>query len=65
MLGNNILSNPPNFIGDNYQIWVVKMKSYLVAGDIWDVVETNLVLELSEYPTIAEIRVHRDAVKKR
>ncbi|XP_071933991.1 uncharacterized protein [Coffea arabica] len=65
MPGNNFLSNPPNFTGENYQIWVVKMKSYLDANDLWDVVETDPVPELSEDPTIAEMRAHRDAVKRR
>ncbi|XP_071926089.1 uncharacterized protein [Coffea arabica] len=62
---NNFLSNPPNFTGENYQIWAVKMKSYLDANDLWDVVETDPIPELSEDPTIAEMRAHTDAVKKR
>ncbi|XP_071917228.1 uncharacterized protein [Coffea arabica] len=65
MPGNNFLSNPPNFTGENYQIWAVKMKSYLDANDLWDVIETDPVPELSEVPTIAEMRAHRDAVKRR
>ncbi|XP_027182312.1 uncharacterized protein LOC113780733 [Coffea eugenioides] len=65
MPGNNFLSNPPNFTGENYQIWAVKMKSYLDANDLWDVIETDPVPELSKVPTIAEMRAHRDAVKRR
>nr|XP_027118771.1 uncharacterized protein LOC113736014 [Coffea arabica] len=65
MPGNNFLSNPPNFTGENYQIWAVKMKSYLDANDLWNVVETDPVPELSEDLTIAEMRAHRDAVKRR
>nr|XP_027121144.1 uncharacterized protein LOC113738144 [Coffea arabica] len=41
------------------------MKSYLDANDLWDVVEIDPVPELSEDPTIAEMRAHRDAVKRR
>ena len=41
MTGNNFLSAPPVFIGENYQILVVKMKSYLQACDLWDLVETD------------------------
>lgn len=65
MPGNNFLSNPPSFTGDNYQIWAVKIKSYLVASDLWDMVEDDLVPELYEDPTIIEMRAYRDAVKRR
>ncbi|XP_027103352.1 uncharacterized protein [Coffea arabica] len=65
MPGNNLLSNPSSFTGENYQIWAVKMKSYLDANDLWNVVETDHVPELSEDPTITEMRAHRDAVKRR
>ncbi|XP_071920780.1 uncharacterized protein [Coffea arabica] len=41
------------------------MKSYFDANDLWDVVETDPIPELSEDPTIAEMRAHRDAVKRR
>ncbi|XP_071926067.1 uncharacterized protein [Coffea arabica] len=36
-----------------------------MANDLWDMVETDHVPELSEDPTIAEMRAHRDAVKMR
>ncbi|XP_027093714.1 uncharacterized protein [Coffea arabica] len=65
MPGNNFLSNPPNFTGENYQIWAVKMKPYLDANDLWNVVEIVSVPELSEDPTIAEMRAHRDVIKRR
>ncbi|XP_071916203.1 uncharacterized protein [Coffea arabica] len=41
------------------------MKSYLMANDLWDTVETDYIPKLSEDPTIAEMRAHRDAVKMR
>ena len=33
------LSSPPIFLGENYQTWVIKIKSYMQAFDLWDVVE--------------------------
>ncbi|XP_071900906.1 uncharacterized protein [Coffea arabica] len=41
------------------------MKSYLMANDLWDMVETDHVSKLSEDPTIIEMRAYRDAVKMR
>ncbi|KAL4378524.1 hypothetical protein GQ457_02G043360 [Hibiscus cannabinus] len=32
---------PPIFVGENYHIWVVKMKTYLQAYDLWEVVEMD------------------------
>ncbi|KAG8480143.1 hypothetical protein CXB51_024938 [Gossypium anomalum] len=32
---------PPVFTGENYHIWVVKMKTYLQAHDLWSVVEND------------------------
>jgi len=34
----NFMATPPVFSGENYQIWYVKMKSYLEASGLWDVV---------------------------
>jgi hypothetical protein len=30
---------PPLFSGENYDMWAVKMKTYLRAQSLWDVVE--------------------------
>ena len=30
---------PPVFDGDNYQMWVVRMETYLEALDLWEAVE--------------------------
>jgi len=32
------LASPPVFTGENYQMWVVRMKTYLQVCDFWDVV---------------------------
>ncbi|XP_017628768.1 uncharacterized protein LOC108471702 [Gossypium arboreum] len=49
---------PPVFTGENYHIWVVKMKTYLQAQDLWNVVENDAEPPpLRANPTIAQIRI--------
>jgi len=33
---------PPVFDGDNYQMWVVRMETYLEALDLWEAVEEEI-----------------------
>ena len=33
--------NTPIFYGENYQLWVVRMETYLEAFDLWQVVEED------------------------
>ena len=61
---SNFLSSPPTFNGQNYLIWAVKMKSYLEASDLWEVVQDEQQ-PLPDDPTIAQMREHRDERKKR
>ena len=56
----DFLFAPPVFIGENYQIWTMKMESYLQACDLWDLVETD-----PEDPTMAQIRNNREERKRR
>ena len=60
MAGNNFLSTPQIFTGENYQIWAVKMELYLQAFDLWDLVETDL-----EDPIIAQIRSNKEERNRR
>jgi len=46
----NFRAAPPVFSGENYQIWYVKMKSYLEASGLWDAVMSEIQL-LQEDPT--------------
>ncbi|KAK5785926.1 hypothetical protein PVK06_040548 [Gossypium arboreum] len=57
---------PPIFAGENYHIWVVKMKTYLQAHNLWNVVENDTEpASLRVNPTIAQIRQHsKECVKK-
>ena len=56
----------PSFSGENYQVWVVKMKSYLRALGLWNVIETGREpAPLSANPTIAQIKQHEEEVAKK
>ncbi|KAA8524978.1 hypothetical protein F0562_011384 [Nyssa sinensis] len=52
---------PPVFDGENYQIWAVRMGTYLDAMDLWEAVEEDYeVLPLPDNPTMAQIKNHMD-----
>ena len=49
--------SPPPFNGDNYPIWVVKMKAYLKAMNLWESIEFDAnPPPLSASPTMAKIK---------
>ncbi|XP_009591866.1 uncharacterized protein [Nicotiana tomentosiformis] len=54
------LNTPQTFTGENYQIWSVKMKSYLEAYDLWEVVIEDKLIQLPANPALAQIKVHSD-----
>ncbi|XP_016690844.1 uncharacterized protein [Gossypium hirsutum] len=57
---------PPPVNGEGYHIWVVKMKTYLQAFDLWEVVNADVELPpLRANPTVAHIRQHSDDRAKR
>ncbi|XP_015167849.1 uncharacterized protein [Solanum tuberosum] len=52
---------PPVFNGDNYQIWAVRMETYLDDMDMWEVVEEDYeVPPLPNNPTMSQIKNHKD-----
>ena len=54
------------FSGENYQIWVVKMKSYLRALGLWNVVETRREpAPLEANPTVAQMKHHEEEMAKK
>jgi len=63
-MAKNFMAAPPIFSGENYQIWSVKMKSYLEASGLWDVVMSE-IQPLQEDPTIAQIRNYNDELIRR
>ncbi|XP_040945327.1 uncharacterized protein [Gossypium hirsutum] len=57
---------PPVFTGENYHIWIVKMKTYLQAHDLWSVIENDAEPPpLRANPTIAQMRQHAEERAKK
>ena len=57
---------PQVFNGEGYHIWVVKMKTYLQAFDLWEVVNSDVEpAPLRANPIVAQIRQHADERTKR
>ena len=55
------LMAPPVFNGDNYQIWAVRMETYLDVMDMWEAVEEDYEVPLlPNNPTMAQIKKHKD-----
>ncbi|KAE8729670.1 receptor-like protein 12-like [Hibiscus syriacus] len=51
---------PPLFEGENYQVWAIRMESYLEANDIWEAVEEDYeITPLPANPTVAQIKNHK------
>ncbi|XP_017634775.1 uncharacterized protein LOC108476910 [Gossypium arboreum] len=60
------LAAPPVFNGEGYYIWVVKMRTYQQAFDLWEVVNSDVEsAPLRANPTVAQIRQHADERTKR
>ncbi|KAL6328763.1 hypothetical protein AAG906_003780 [Vitis piasezkii] len=67
MATNNIfLLAPQIFARENYQIWSVKMQTYLEAFDLWEVVaEDKPIAPLPANPTLAQIKAHTNEKTKK
>ncbi|TXG68351.1 hypothetical protein EZV62_003286 [Acer yangbiense] len=64
--GSSAALQVPQFSGENYQIWVVKMRSYLKSFGLWEyVAEDKQVPALRANPTIAQIKQHEEEEMKR
>ncbi|KAG8502381.1 hypothetical protein CXB51_000411 [Gossypium anomalum] len=60
------LAAPPVFNGEGFHMWQVKMRTYLQAFDLWEVVTTDTEpAPLRANPTVAQIRQHADERTKR
>ncbi|GKV53769.1 hypothetical protein SLEP1_g60284, partial [Rubroshorea leprosula] len=56
----------PVFAGQNYTVWAVKMKAYLRAFELWEVVEIDRQpAPLPPNATLAQIKRHSEEVAKR
>ena len=57
---------PVIFYGENYQMWVLRMETYLEALDLWEVVEKDYeVPQLPNNPAVAQIKLHKDKKPKK
>ncbi|KAK0579919.1 hypothetical protein LWI29_033466 [Acer saccharum] len=64
--GSNAGLHIPQFAGENYQIWTVKMKSYLKAFGLWEYIgEDKQVPPLRANPTIAQMKQHEEEKMKK
>ena len=49
------------FDGVNYDLWAIKIESYLEALDLWEAMEEDYVVTpLLEDPTMAQLKSHKD-----
>ena len=49
------------FDGENYQLWAVKMETYLEVLDLWEAVEEDYeVHPLPNNPTVTQIKNHKE-----
>ncbi|XP_040940040.1 uncharacterized protein [Gossypium hirsutum] len=56
----------PIFAGENYNIWAVKMRTYLQARDLWNMVQNDTEPPpLRANPTIAQIRQYNEDCSKK
>ncbi|KAA8526936.1 hypothetical protein F0562_008835 [Nyssa sinensis] len=67
MFANNFLgTGPPLFNGENYQVWVIKMKAYLKALNLWEAVENDTdPAPLGDDPTIAQLKNYEEQKAKK
>jgi len=57
---------PPVFDGENYDLWAIRMESYLEALDLWEVMEEDYnVPPLPDNLTMAQIKNHKERKTKK
>ena len=44
----------PQFNGENYDFWSIKMKTILIAYDLWDVIECDTLTKVSKEDDVGE-----------
>lgn len=66
MASNNFSISIPLFKGDNYHSWAIKMKAYMKALSLWDVIESDTeVTPLPGNPTPAQIKKHEEEMARK
>ncbi|XP_016553417.2 uncharacterized protein LOC107852893 [Capsicum annuum] len=63
---NQPTTGPPIFLRENYHIWAIKMKAYLKALNLWDVIERGEldVQLLTNNPTLNDTKKHDELVTR-
>ena len=57
---------PPTFGGESYQIWAVRMQTYLEALDLWEAVDDEYeIAPLPNNPTVAQIKTHKERTTRK
>ena len=57
---------PPVFDKENYNLWAMRIESYLEALDLWEAVEEDYnVPPLPENPTMAQLKSHKERKTKK
>ena len=58
---NFLGAGTPQFSRENYHIWAIKMKTYLMALNLWEAVEDDGEPEpLGADPTLSQIKTYED-----
>ena len=56
----------PIFNGENYQLWAIRMETYLGALDLWEAVEEDYEIPpLPTNPTMTQIKSHKERKTKK
>jgi hypothetical protein len=51
---------PPIYDGEDYDLWAVRMETFLDALDLWETVEDDYdVFLLPDDPTSAQMKIHK------
>jgi hypothetical protein len=57
---------PPIFYGEDYDLWAVRMETFLDALDLLETVEDDYdISSLPEDPTVAQMKIHKERKIKR
>ncbi|XP_017239901.1 uncharacterized protein LOC108212690 [Daucus carota subsp. sativus] len=66
MTSNNLSISIALFKGDNYHSWAIKMKEYMKALNLWDVIESDTKsTPLPRNPTSGEIKKHEEEMARK
>ena len=66
MASQNFSPPIPLFKGENYHSWAIKMKAYLQALNLWEIIESDVEpISLPQNPTLAQIKRHDEEMARK